>query len=237
MTTKLPEKENKRKYVREMFARIARRYDRMNRIMSLGQDVRWRQEVVCILDPHPNRLYLDVGAGTGDLSLEISKNSPDSRVIAVDLTYQMLAYGRITPDHPAISRVVADAQALPFSEGIFSGAVSGYLFRNVPDIDRALSEQQRVLSTDARVVCLDTTPPEHNFLYPFIIFYLKWVIPLLGKMIVNDRQAYVYLPESTRRHISAGGFGQKMKAVGLTSVTWQKLMFGTMAIHTAIKKN
>jgi len=233
----MPEKENKREYVRHMFARIARRYDLMNRIMSLGQDVRWRKIVVRKLEPRPREMYLDVGAGTGDLSLEISKNSPDSRVIAVDLTYQMLAYGKITPENPEISRVVADAQALPFPNGIFSGVVSGYLLRNVPDIDRALLEQKRVMAKGAGIICLDTTPPDHNFLYPFIMVYLKWIIPVLGKMIVNDRQAYDYLPESTRRHVSAGDLALKMEDAGLTSVTWQKLMFGTMAVHSANKKS
>jgi demethylmenaquinone methyltransferase / 2-methoxy-6-polyprenyl-1,4-benzoquinol methylase len=236
MTTSLPLKENKREYVRNMFARIARRYDLMNRIISLGQDVRWRKIVVRKLEPRSRELYLDVGAGTGDLSLEISKNSPGSRVIAVDLTYQMLAFGNISPDNPTVSRVVADAQALPFSDEVFSGVVSGYLLRNVPDIDRALLEQKRVVAKDAGIICLDTTPPDHNFLYPFITVYLRWIIPVLGKMIVNDRQAYDYLPESTRRHITAGELGQKMKSAGLVGVTWQKLMFGTMAIHSAVKK-
>lgn len=236
MKASLPKKENKREYVRDMFARIAHRYDLMNRILSLGQDARWRKIVIRKLEPRPKKLYLDVGAGTGDLSLEISKNSPESRVIAVDLTYQMLAFGKIAPDDPQISRVVADAQALPFADGIFSGVVSGYLLRNVPDIDRALLEQKRVVAMGAGIICLDTTPPDHNFLYPFIFVYLKWIIPVLGKMIVNDRQAYDYLPESTRQHISASDLAQKMNSAGLTSVTWQKLMFGTMAIHSASKK-
>jgi demethylmenaquinone methyltransferase/2-methoxy-6-polyprenyl-1,4-benzoquinol methylase len=235
MESLLPEKENKRDYVQSMFARIASRYDLMNRIMTFGQDAHWRELVIRKLCPHDKHMYIDVGAGTGDLSLEIIRKSPGSYVIAVDLTFQMLASGKILPEKSEISRVVADAQALPFAGGIFSGAVSGYLFRNVPDISCALSEQYRVIAVDASIVCLDTTPPDHNILYPFILIYLKWIIPLLGKIIVNDRQAYEYLPESTRRHVSTVEMAQKMTEVGFSNVNWKKLMFGTMAIHSAVK--
>lgn len=235
MESSLPEKENKRDYVQSMFARIARRYDLMNRIMTFGQDAHWREMVIRLLAPREGHLYIDVGAGTGDLSLEIVKKAPGSHVIAVDLTFQMLASGKIQSELSGISRVVADAQALPFPDGIFSGAVSGYLFRNVPDISCALSEQYRVMADDSRIISLDTTPPEHNFLYPFILIYLKWIIPLLGKIIVNDKQAYEYLPESTRRHVSAIEMARKMTDVGFILVNWKKLMFGTMAIHSALK--
>jgi demethylmenaquinone methyltransferase/2-methoxy-6-polyprenyl-1,4-benzoquinol methylase len=235
MNSLLPEKENKREYVQSMFARIAGRYDLMNHIMTFGQDSHWRELVIRLLDPRENKIYIDAGAGTGDLSLEIIRKSPGSQVIAVDLTFQMLTSGKIPSDESGISRVVADAQALPFQDEAFSGAVSGYLFRNVPDISNALSEQYRVMADDARIVSLDTTPPAHNFLYPFILIYLKWIIPLLGKIIVNDKQAYEYLPESTRRHISAIEMARKMTEVGFIFVNWNKLMFGTMAIHSAIK--
>lgn len=237
MTNLLPTTDSKREYVRDMFARIAGRYDLMNRIMTFGQDVHWRKRVVQILAPESDKIYLDAGAGTGDLSLEIIRQSPDSRVVAMDLTYQMLAAGKIGAAQPGISCVVADAQALPFSDSLFSGVVSGYLFRNVPDIDRAIAEQTRVMTNGAGFICLDTTPPNRNLLYPFILVYLKWIIPLLGMLIVKDRQAYDYLPESTRRHITADELAQKMKSAGLAGVTWEKLMFGTMAIHSAVKKS
>ena len=235
MKSQLPEKENKREYVREMFARIAGRYNLMNRIMSLGQDVQWRRMVVKKLNPHSNGFYLDVGAGTGDLTLEILKQSAGAKVVAVDLTYQMLAFGRITPDVPGVFQVVADAQALPFPDETFSGAVSGYLLRNVPDIRQAILEQKRVITNKSGIVSLDTTPPERNFLYPFIYFYLKYVIPVLGWIIVRDRSAYDYLPESTRKHISAIDLARIMEECGLTCVNWKKRMFGTMAIHYAEK--
>ncbi len=233
MKSLLPDKEAKRDYVRGMFSRIAARYDLMNRIMSLGQDASWRRMVVEKLNPQPDGMYLDVGAGTGDLSLEISRHSPGAKVVAVDLTYQMLAYGRIDPGLPGVFKVVADAQSLPFAEGLFSGAVSGYLLRNVPEIDLAILEQKRVVKPDSKLVCLDTTPPEHTVLYPFIMFYLKFIIPILGWIIVRDRQAYAYLPESTRRHVSASELERIMVDCGLENVTWEKRMFGTMAIHFA----
>jgi demethylmenaquinone methyltransferase/2-methoxy-6-polyprenyl-1,4-benzoquinol methylase len=237
MTNSLPTSETKRDYVRGMFTRIASRYDLMNRIMTFGQDSRWRKKVVRNLSPEPDRIYLDVGAGTGDLSLEIAKQSPKSYVVAADLTYEMLIAGKITADQTRIFRVVADAQALPFPVDIFSGVVSGYLFRNVPDISLAIQEQKRVTSDGAKIISLDTTPPDRNLLYPFIFMYLKWIIPLLGMLIVNDRQAYDYLPESTRKHVTAEELARLMQSAGLIHVFWQKLMFGTMAIHSALKKD
>lgn len=233
MKSLLPDKDTKRDYVRGMFSRIAARYDLMNRIMSFGQDAGWRRFVVEKLNPQSDGMYLDVGAGTGDLTLEITRNSPGAKVVAVDLTFQMLASGRIDPDLPGVFKVVADAQSLPFAESIFSGAVSGYLLRNVPEIKLAILEQKHVIKPGSNIVCLDTTPPEHNFLYPFIMFYLKFIIPVLGWIIVRDRQAYAYLPESTRRHVSASELEKIMVVCGLENVAWEKRMFGTMAIHSA----
>ncbi len=235
MSALLPDKEIKRDYVRKMFTRIASRYDLMNRIMSFGQDVYWKKKVVEKLAPCSDGVYLDAGAGTGDLTLEIRKQSPFSQVVAVDLTYQMLAYGRISPDMPGVFRVVADAQALPFPDDYFTGAVSGYLLRNVPDINHAVLELKRVVAQKSRIICLDTTPPERNIFYPFIIFYLKFIIPLLGWIIVRDINAYDYLPESTRQHVNANELARIFNECGFKSVTWQKFMFGTMAIHSAEK--
>lgn len=235
MNTTLPDAHHKRDYVQNMFSRIAGRYDLMNRIMSLGQDGVWRKRVVNILDPRQGQVFLDTGAGTGDLSLEILRKSPAAKVVAVDLTIEMMLTEKLAGEDRRVFRVVADAQHLPFADEQFDGAVSGYLFRNVPDIHQALNEQIRVIKHAATMVSLDTTPPERNFFRPFILIYLKWILPVMGKLISGDSQAYRYLPESTNQHLSASILAAWIEQAGFVDVYWKKMMFGTMAIHSGKK--
>lgn len=236
MSKHLPSTEKKRSYVQSMFTRIASHYDLMNRFISFGQDTLWRKWAVEKLSPHEGQLYLDIGAGTGDISLQIIQSKPGVRVIAADLTIGMLEQGKKEKDYPDIYWVVADVQALPFKKDTFKGVISGYLLRNVSDVRTSLQEQVRVIHPGAHLVCLDTTPPEKNLLFPFINFYLRVVIPIVGWLISGDWQAYSYLPESTRQHIPANILADRLKEAGLLDVVFEKHMSGTMAIHSGTKE-
>jgi demethylmenaquinone methyltransferase / 2-methoxy-6-polyprenyl-1,4-benzoquinol methylase len=235
MSTAMPSVEKKRVFVKNMFARIASRYDLMNKIMTFGQDAAWRRKAVKKLQPENHNCYLDLGAGTGDLSQEIIRQAPEAQVVAADLTLEMILVGKEKGLNSSIFWIAADAQALPFPAKTFSGVVSGYLLRNVPDIDASLMEQVRVLRPNAALVSLDTTPPVKNVFYPFILFYLRWMIPLMGKIITGDSQAYAYLPESTRKHTPVKVLAEKMRHSGLDSISYETLMLGTMAIHDGQK--
>lgn len=217
--------------VRGMFARISGRYNLLNRLMTFGRDQSWRREAISRLEIQPEQLILDAGSGTGDIALEIIKTEPTVRVFAADLTIEMIKVGRNRHDAEKINWVVADAQALPFSNNTFNAVISGYLLRNVPDVDIALTEQFRVVSASANFVSLDTTPPRRNLLYPFIKFYLKVVIPTLGKMITGDSAAYTYLPETTAHFLSAEALADRILQAGFTGVHFTRRMFGSMAIH------
>jgi demethylmenaquinone methyltransferase / 2-methoxy-6-polyprenyl-1,4-benzoquinol methylase len=221
--------------VRGMFARISGRYDLLNRIMTFGRDQSWRREAIRHLDLSPNQLILDAGSGTGDIALEILKSEPTARVIAADLTIEMIKIGRNRSGGGKIQWVVADAQHLPFPDEMFDGVTSGYLLRNVPDVDITLAEQFRVVSSPANFVSLDTTPPLRNLLYPFIKFYLKIVIPALGKLITGDSAAYTYLPETTTHFLSAEVLAERIHKSGFTDIHFARRMFGSMAIHWAKK--
>jgi demethylmenaquinone methyltransferase / 2-methoxy-6-polyprenyl-1,4-benzoquinol methylase len=235
MSSILPNVNVKRGYVMRMFTRIASHYDLMNKIMTFGQDSNWRRKAVKMLNPQNQNRYLDLGAGTGDLSYEIIRKAPGALVFAADLTMEMLLFAKEKQGASVILWVVADAQALPFRADSFSGVVSGYLLRNVPDINAALEEQIRVLQQNASLVSLDTTPPARNFFYPFILIFLKWVIPFIGRIVSGDSEAYVYLPESTQKHTTADVLAEKMRHAGLHSVNFEKLMLGTMALHSGQK--
>ena len=130
-----------------------------------------------------------------------------------------------------ISWQVCDANALPFSEGVFKAVTFGYLLRNVDDSLHVLKEVRRVLAPGGRVVCLDTTPPEKSFLYPFIRFYLRFGIPLLGRMLADDEAAYTYLTGSTMDFHDARELADLFRQAGFREVGFKKFMMGTIGVH------
>jgi demethylmenaquinone methyltransferase/2-methoxy-6-polyprenyl-1,4-benzoquinol methylase len=227
------------KYVREMFTHIARRYDLMNAIMTAGQDARWRREVIRRAQLPPGSRLLDLGAGTGDLTAEALRQHPDCRVTAVDFTREMMRVGRQRGipelDAGPIDWCSGDALQLPFPPESFDAVVSAFLMRNVNDVRRALAEQLRVLKPDGCVVILDTTPPPASVLSPLIHFHLQRVIPALGSLIAGAGEAYHYLPDSTEGFLEPEIMAARMTAAGFRQVAYQRLMFGTIAIHWGLK--
>jgi demethylmenaquinone methyltransferase/2-methoxy-6-polyprenyl-1,4-benzoquinol methylase len=219
------------RYVRTMFGRIAGRYDLLNRLMTGGQDRRWRREAVGRLAPPSGGRVLDLGSGTGDLAFELLRHAPQARVVAADFTPEMMTVGRRRPDSGRIAWVVADALHLPFAQASFAGAISGFLLRNVTEIDRVLAEELRVLNPGGRAVSLDTTAPARGFLRPAIEFHFRRVIPLLGRLVAGDAEAYNYLPASTERFLSAEALSSRMSAAGFCSTGFVRRMLGTVAIH------
>ena len=217
-----------------MFSRIAPHYDRMNRLMTAGQDARWRQEVIRRAALPPGGRLLDLGAGTGDLAAAALCQAPGSQVIAADFTLEMMQVGRSLKD-PRLEWTGADALRLPFPEQTFDTVISGYLLRNVSDLPQALSEQRRVLKPGGRIVSLDTTHPPSNLLSPFIRFHLHTIIPFLGRLLAGDTEAYTYLPDSTQGFLSAEQLAARLVETGFRQVAFRRLMFGTMAIHWGIK--
>jgi len=222
-------------HVQSMFARIAGRYDLMNRLMTGGQDVGWRQQVIQLAQLPPGGKLLDLGAGTGDLAFEALRRDASLRAVGGDFTLEMMRVGRTRPKGSLVRWAGADALNLPFPDNTFDAVTSGYLMRNVVDVRRAWAEQRRVLKPGGRVVCLDTTPPPRNLLRPFIEFHLHRVIPALGRLVAGASDAYTYLPDSTENFLSAGRLAERMTEAGFREVRFRRLMFGTMAIHWGIK--
>jgi demethylmenaquinone methyltransferase/2-methoxy-6-polyprenyl-1,4-benzoquinol methylase len=218
-------------YVQNMFTRIAGRYDLMNRLMTFGQDISWRKQVVKLAALPANGKLLDLGTGTGDLAAEAQSQSPSILPIGGDFTIEMMRVGKHDPARSAIRFAGTDALNLPFPDNTFEAVTSGYLMRNVIDVNRAWAEQYRVLKPGGRVVCLDTTPPPRNLLYPFINFHLHVIIPLMGRLLTGASDAYTYLPDTTENFLPADKLAERMKQVGFKNVQYKRLMFNTMAIH------
>lgn len=223
-------------YVQQMFGRIARRYDLLNRLMTLGQDVRWRRELIRKMEVGAGNVVLDLGAGTGDLALEIRARYPQARVVASDFTFEMVQVGKSRPGAAGVDWVIADAMNLPFASQCADVVVSGFLLRNVPDVGQALAEQQRALKFGGRVGSLDTTPPGDNWLKPFLQFHLHVVIPFLGRLVAGDAEAYTYLPDSTEQFLSAEKLASALESAGFSAVGFARRMLGTVGIHWGRKQ-
>lgn len=218
-------------YVQDMFDRIATRYNLINRVMTFGQDMKWRRFVVDQAQLPATGRLLDLATGTGDIAFEARRSHPNAEVIGADFAYEMMAVGKQLPMGDRIEWAQADALNLPFPDEHFDAVVSGYLVRNVIDIPRTLNEQLRVLKHGGRMVILETTPPPHNLLRPFILFHLKVNIPLLGRLIAGNSDAYQYLPESTQAFRTPSQLAELMRAAGYENVGWRTYMLGTMAVH------
>lgn len=222
-------------YVQAMFARIAGRYDLMNRVMTFGQDLRWRKYVIQKAQLPPDGRLLDIATGTGDIAFEGLRQHPGIQAVGGDFTIEMMQVGKRYPQRRTLQWVGADTLALPFPDNTFDAVTSGFLMRNVVDLPGALHEQKRVTRPGGRVVILESSPPPRNLLRPFIRLHLNLVIPTLGKLLTGEADAYRYLPDTTQRFQSPGALAVSMRDAGLQNVDYRLFMFGTIAVHVGQK--
>lgn len=220
--------------IRTMFDAVAGTYRVMNRLITFGGDVRIRRLAVRLARLDPARTLLDVATGTGDIIETALKRHSHLRATGVDFSTRMLAVAARRPGLRNVRFVHGDALALPFENGSFDRITSGYLIRNVADVEACFTEQFRVLRPGGRVICVETTPPTGMWA-PLVRGHLKFGIPLLGTLISRRPQAYRYLPDSTRRFKSPGEVTRIMERVGFRPVAVRMTLLGTVAIHTGVK--
>ncbi len=214
-----------------MFDDIAPNYDLMNRVMTMGQDQGWRRFVVKKAgDPGSGRV-LDLATGTGDIAALMEKQYPGGHHLGADFSLNMLREARKRFADQLIEWQASDANNLPYKDNSFESVTFGYLLRNVDDSLVVLQEIYRVLKPGGRGVCLDTTPPAKNILYPFIRFYFRFGIPLLGRFIASDEAAYSYLTGSTMGFHKADELASIFEEAGFTGVEYKNFMMGTIGIH------
>jgi demethylmenaquinone methyltransferase/2-methoxy-6-polyprenyl-1,4-benzoquinol methylase len=227
-------------YVQNMFSQIAERYDLMNGIMTFGQDKRWRKEVLCKAGIQAGGYLLDLGAGTGDLAFDALALQPDIIAVAADFTLEMMLVGQkrdFQDNKPArnLSWSAADAVKLPFRDEVFDMTVSGFLYRNVINLDRCLKEQFRILKSGGRIAALDTMPSRKQAIEPLIRCYTQKIIPRLGDLIAGNADAYTYLPESTQRFLKPESLARRMEEAGFIHIGFARRMFDTVAIYWGTK--
>jgi len=221
--------------VQKMFDDIAGRYDLMNRVMTMGQDQKWRRFVVGMAGDCRNNRVLDLATGTGDIAALLLAENPSAQVVGGDFSLNMLHEAKQRFSGTPISWQACDANCLPFADNTFIAVTFGYLLRNVDDSLAVLREVHRVLAPGGHIVCLDTTPPRRNILYPFVRLYFRFGIPLLGRLIAKDEAAYAYLTGSTMDFHSAENLAELFRQAGFTNVGWKKFMLGTIGVHWGTK--
>lgn len=214
--------------IRAIFAHIVRRYDRINRVMSLGLDQGWRAAAAEAVVQAPPGPVLDVGVGTGDLARAVARRG--RRVVGADFCRPMLqaAQPKLLGQHPPIALVEGDALALPFADGVFAAVMAGFSLRNVADLDRVLREAYRVTQPGGRLVSLEMCAPQRwRWVHQL---YQNLAMPSLGALFGGAVAAYLYLPVSIRTFPTAEGLAHRMAAAGW-QVRYRNLALGAVAVH------
>lgn len=215
--------------VRSMFDRIARVYDRMNAVMTVGMDRRWRERAADFARVGPGDRALDVATGTGDLAVELAgRVGPAGEVVGLDFAEQMLELARAKA--PALRFERGNALALPYRDGEFAAATVGFGARNFDDLGRGLTEMVRVTRPGGRVVVLEITTPERPPLSWFFRIWFDRIVPALGR-VAGDPDAYAYLPSSVRRFPAPKSLAAELARAGLVEVGWLLTAGGIIAIH------
>lgn len=219
------------------FDTIAARYDRMNRLMTLGLDRRWRKRAVRGL----NGSVLDVACGTGDMALLLAEQG--ATVTGVDLSSEMLALAKAKATRrmsggagfgPRIVLRQADAEQLPFADASFDAVTCAFGVRNFVHLEQGLNEMMRVLKPGGRMVILELATPDSIAVRPFYSLYTRRIIPLLGKWLAGSREAYTYLPRSIERFPKGKEFLDTLDHVGVKA-TGRKMTFGVCREYVAVK--
>lgn len=227
-------REDKPRLVREVFDRVAERYDVMNDLMSLGVHRWWKAELVADVAPRAGEFIVDLAGGTGDVAETLAARG--ARVVVCDMNQAMVDRGRDRAlDRgrlDAIAWLVGDGEDMPLADRSADALTIAFGLRNVRDIDRALGEVRRVLKPGGRFHCLEFSRvmPALRGLYDVYSFS---VLPVLGQMVAGDRDAYTYLAESIRRFPDQDALSRRIAAQGLSRVRHRNLSGGIVAIHSA----
>lgn len=219
------------------FDLIARRYDRMNHLMTCYTDVLWRRRAVrSLLKNRNSGRYLDVATGTGDMAKAILQYAGSgSSLVGVDLSRQMLKLAKKKLEGLNCELLQADAECLPFEDGSFDGVSVSFGVRNFVHLQQGLSEMCRVLKPGGRLVLLELSYPDNSFLLSLYKLYACKIIPWVGGIVSGDRKAYEYLPASILKFPKQDGMNPLLKKAGFSQVKHSSMTFGVCRMYVCEK--
>lgn len=225
--------------VHGVFSRVASKYDIMNDLMSLGIHRIWKDAMMDWLAPRPGQKLLDVAGGTGDVAFRFLKRAPGATATVCDMTESMLIEGQKRAEAEDMAArldwVVGDAMALPFEANTFDVYTISFGIRNVTRIPDALSEAYRVLKPGGRLMVLEFSQIPNEMLQSLYDAYSFNVIPVMGKIVANDRDSYQYLVESIRKFPNQELFASMIREAGFERVKYRNLSLGIAALHSGWK--
>jgi demethylmenaquinone methyltransferase/2-methoxy-6-polyprenyl-1,4-benzoquinol methylase len=223
----------------EMFSRIARHYDTLNRLFSLGSDLRWRRMLVRRTAALPGTRVLDACTGTAELAIGLAASFPEASVVGVDASEGMLAIARRKVRHKGlagrITLIRADVLQLPFPDRAFDAAVVAFGLRNVSDRQRGVRELMRVVRPGGRLLVLEFAPPPPSFSWILFRFYLSRIIPAIGGLVSGEPRAYRYLHASVAGFLKPVDVVSLLRGQGLRAVCALPLTAGIAYLFTAEK--
>jgi len=226
----------KQSLVGQVFSSVASKYDVMNDFMSFGLHRLWKRDMIAKIAPHAGMKYLDVAGGSGDIGFKVAAAGAD--VTLTDINADMLAEAKrkaLDSGKIGIKFQVEDAEKLSFADSSFDAVGISFGIRNVTHIDVALKEFYRVLKTGGKFVCLEFSNVDNEYLRKAYDAYSFNVIPKIGGMVAGDEASYQYLVESIRKFPPADEFENMIKSAGFSGTGFNKLTFGTVAIHWGVK--
>jgi len=225
--------------IREMFSRIAPRYDLLNHLLSLGLDIVWRRKACSRLNLREGAVVLDLCTGTGDLAFACIRRRPDIQVVACDFAMPMLHLLRRKmqwmAETPQVLPLCADALRLPFRDDTFNAAMVAFGVRNFEDIGAGLREMHRVLRPGGQLVVLEFFRPSGRPIRAVLDLYIRHVLPLLGRRISRDGSAYYYLPQSMTEFVDCRQFMELLGTLDFKDVEFADLTFGVATVFAARK--
>ena len=228
----------KKEQVAQMFDNISENYDDLNRVISLGIDVKWRKKVVEIVGKNKPKQILDIATGTGDLVLMMASLNPD-RIVGLDISAGMLEVGKRKIEKAKLSdkieMIVGDSEEMPFNDNTFDAITVSFGVRNFANLDKGIKEIARVLKPTGVLVILETSNPTK---FPFkqgYKFYTNFILPIIGKIFSKDKVAYSYLSESANSFPFGEAFNNILQKNGFTNTKATPVTFGVATIYTASK--
>jgi len=230
---------NKKQQVTKMFDTISKEYDGLNRVISFGIDIKWRNKVVALVKETKPETILDIATGTGDLAINLTKTNA-KKIIGLDISEGMLEVGRKKIANKkleeSITMLVGDSENLPFENDTFDAITVAFGIRNFENLEKGLSEILRVLKPNGIFAILETSVPSKTPYKQGYKFYTKYVLPSIGKLFSKDQMAYSYLSESASVFPHGETLNNILRKIGFINVNNRPQTFGVASIYTASKQ-